>query len=284
MKIKNFYDQDTATFTYVVSDESSKKCAVIDSVLGYDIFSGRTSTVAADAVIAYIVENKLELEWILETHIHADHLTAASYLKDKLGGKIAIGSKITEVLKFWVPVFNTAHDTPINAQQFDHLFADGEKFKIGNLEVSVIHTPGHTPACAVYAIEDAIFVGDTIFLPHMGTARTDFPGGSATILYASIKKILALDPKTKIYVGHDYPAAGKEAESFCTVLDQREKNIMVNDKVSLEEYVEKRTKRDATLSVPKLILPSIQFNLRAGKFGAAEENGVQYLKIPVNKI
>ncbi len=284
MKIQNFYDKDTATFTYVVSDVATNKCAVIDSVLNYDMHSGRTSTASADAVIDYIRDNNLQLQWILETHIHADHLTAASYIKEKLGGKIAIGEKIKEVAQFWVPLFNNHKDTPIDGSQFDHLFLDGEKFYIGNLEVSVMHTPGHTPACAVYLIQDCVFVGDTIFLPRMGTARADFPGGSATTLYQSIKKILSLPAQTKIYVCHDYPANGQEPQFLCTVADQNRDNILINDKVSEAEYVENRSKRDATLAVPKLLFPALQINLRTGKFGDAEANSVQYVKIPLNKI
>ncbi len=284
MKIQNFYDKDTATFTYVISDEATKKCAIIDSVQNYDMNSGRTSTVSADSVISYIKENNLELQWILETHIHADHLTAASYIKEKLGGKIGIGSKIKDVLNFWVPVFNTNKDTPLNASQFDHLFSDGEKFKVGNLEVQVMHTAGHTPACVSYVVEDAVFVGDTVFLPRMGTARTDFPGGSAKQLYASIQKIFSLPQNTRIFVCHDYPESGKEPQFMCSIKDQKENNILINDKISEEEYIAMRTKRDSTLAVPKLILPSIQINLRAGKLGEVEENGVQYVKIPLNKI
>ena len=284
MKIQNFYDKDTATFTYVVSDDATKKCAIIDSVLNYDMNAGKISTNSADSIIAYIAENNLQLDWILETHIHADHLTASSYIKEKIGGKIAIGNKIKEVLDFWVPLFNTSKDTPLNASQFDHLFSDGEKFQIGNLQVQVIHTAGHTPACVSYLIEDAVFVGDTVFLPRMGPARTDFPGGSAKQLYASIQKIFSLPENTKIYVCHDYPESGKEPQFFCTIADQRQNNILINDKISEEEYVALRTKRDSTLSVPKLILPAIQINLRAGKLGEPEENGVRYVKIPLNKI
>lgn len=284
MKIQNFYDKDTATFTYVISDDDTRKCAIIDSVLNYDMNAGKISTNSADSIIAYIAENNLQLDWILETHIHADHLTASSYIKEKIGGKIAIGNKIKEVLDFWVPIFNTSKDTPLNASQFDQLFYDGEKFQIGNLQVQVIHTAGHTPACVSYLIEDAVFVGDTVFLPRMGTARTDFPGGSAKQLYASIQKIFSLPENTKIYVCHDYPESGKEPQFFCTIADQRQNNILINDKISEEEYVALRTKRDSTLSVPKLILPAIQINLRAGKLGEPEENGVRYVKIPLNKI
>lgn len=284
MKIQHFYDKETATFTYVLIDETSKKCAIIDSVMDYNMHSGKTSTSSADIVIKYVRENDLTLEWILETHIHADHLTAASYLKDQLGGKICIGENIKEVLKFWVPLFNNAKDTPLDGSQFDHLLKDGEKFFLGTLEIKAIHTPGHTPACSSYLIGDAIFVGDTIFMPKLGTARTDFPGGSAETLYKSIQKILSLPENTKIFVGHDYPENGKEAEFSCSVADQKQNNILVNDKISASEYVETRNKRDVGKAVPKLLLPSLQINLRAGKFGLAEENGIHYVKIPLNKI
>ncbi len=284
MKIQHFYDKETATFTYVVIDETSKKCAIIDSVMDYNMHSGKTSTSSADALIKYIIENDLTLEWILETHIHADHLTAASYLKDQLGGKIAIGENIKEVLKFWVPLFNIAKDTPIDGSQFDYLLKDGEKFSLGNLEIKAIHTAGHTPACTSYLIGDVIFVGDTIFMPKLGTARTDFPGASAKTLYNSIQKILSLPENTKIFIGHDYPENGKEAEFCCSVGQQKQNNILVNDKISEAEYVETRNKRDVGKAVPKLLFPALQINLRAGKFGLAEENGIHYVKIPLNKI
>lgn len=284
MQINHFYDQDTATFTYILTDEASKKCAIIDSVMGYDIFSGRTSSAPSDKIIDYIKANNLSLEWILETHIHADHLTGASYIKQKLGGKIAIGKNITKVLDFWIPVFNSAKDTPKDASQFDHLFEDGEKFFVGKLEFTAMHTPGHTPACATYLVEDCAFVGDTIFVPKMGTARTDFPGGSAKILYNSIQKILALPDQTKIFVCHDYPEDGQEPQFQCSVLEQKQHNILINQNISEEKYIEVRDKRDAGMKVPKLLLPSLQVNLRAGKFGASEDNGVQYIKIPLNKI
>ncbi len=284
MKIQHFYDKDTATFTYVVSDEASKKCAVVDSVMGYDIFSGRISYAPADIVVDYIKSQNLNVEWILETHAHADHLSASHYLQEKLGGKIAIGENIKEVIKFWTSVFNTAKDTPLNGSQFDHLFKDGEKFMIGNLEVKVMHTPGHTPACVCYVIQDCIFVGDTIFAPAMGTARTDFPGGSAENLYDSIQKILSLPNETKIFVGHDYPQEGKEPQFLCTVAEQKKNNILVNEKISKAEYVATRNKRDVGKAVPKLLLPSIQVNIRAGRFGDAEDNGANYIKIPLNKI
>lgn len=283
MKIQHFYDKDTATFSFVVSDEKTKNCAIIDSVMGYDIFSAKTSTAPAEKIIAYVKENNLKVEWILETHVHADHLTAASYLKENLGGKIAISEGIKEVLKFWVPLFGTGKDTPLDGSQFDHLFKNGEKFSIGNLQVEVIATPGHTPACASYLIDDAIFVGDSIFAPQMGTARTDFPGGSAKILYGSIQKILSLPDETRIFFGHDYPKEGTEPQFSSTVLEQKKGNILINENVSETQYIEVRNKRDFGKEVPKLLLPAIQVNIRAGKFGDAEENGVRYLKIPLNK-
>lgn len=284
MKIRHFYDKETATFTYLLIDEATRNCAVIDSVLNYDIFSGRTSTTSADELIAIIKQENLTLVWILETHIHADHLTAASYLQEKLGGKIGIGSEIKEVLNFWVPLFNTQQDTPLDASHFDHLFADGEEFLIGNLRVKVLHTPGHTSACVSYLIGDSIFVGDTIFTPEMGTARTDFPGGNAAQLYDSIQKIFELPGETKIFIGHDYPKDGEQPLFSCSVKDQKEKNILVKEGISKAQYVETRNKRDFGKAVPKLLLPAIQINLRAGRFGAAESNGTHYIKIPLNKI
>lgn len=221
------------------------------------------------------------MEWILETHVHADHLTGASYLKEKLGGRIAIGAKILNVLDYWVPVFNISDDTPIDGSQFDYLFQDEEIFTIGNLKVKVMHTPGHTPACSCYLIEDSIFSGDTIFSPKMGTARTDFPGGSAEILYDSIKRILSLPESTKIFLGHDYPETGFEPNFCVTVGEQKLNNILINDKISKENYVETRNKRDIGKAVPKLLYPSLQINLRAGKFGKTEQNGKNYIKIPI---
>jgi glyoxylase-like metal-dependent hydrolase (beta-lactamase superfamily II) len=284
MKIQHFYDKDTSTFTYVISDDDTNKCAIIDSVMGYDIFSGKTSNSPANLVIDYITKQNLKVEWILETHAHADHLTASNYIKEKLGGKIAIGENIKEVIKFWAPVFNTIKDTPLDGSQFDHLFKDGEKFSIGNLEVITMFTPGHTPACLSYLVEDCVFVGDTIFTPKMGTARTDFPGGSAKTLYHSIQKLLSLPNETKIFVGHDYPKEGEEPQFLCTVLDQKKNNILINENVSEAQYVEVRNKRDIGKAVPKLLLPSMQVNIRAGKFGLAEDNEVKYIKIPLNKI
>lgn len=284
MQINHFFDKDTATFTYVVSDPATKKCAIIDPVLDYDMFAGKTSTVSSDKVISFVKEHSLSVEWILETHAHADHLTSSHYLKEKLGGKIGIGEHIKEVLKFWVPLFNTGHDTPLDGSQFDHLFKDSETFFIGSIEVKVMHTPGHTPACVTYLMSDAAFVGDTIFMPYVGTARTDFPGGSAATLYQSIQKLLSLPETTKIYTCHDYPPQGQPEGYVSTVVDQKAKNAMVHDGVSETEYVAARNAKDKGKAVPRLLLPSIQVNLRAGDLGKAEANGVQYIKIPLNKL
>lgn len=284
INIKTFFDSDTSTFTHVVSDPNTRKCAIIDSVLDYDQYSGRTNTKSVDQVISYINEEKLSSEWILDTHIHADHITASHYLKEKLGGKIGIGAKIKDVLALWVPIFNTNKDTPLDASQFDKLFQDGEVFKLGNVDVKVLHTPGHTPACSSYLIEDAIFVGDTIFMPDIGTARTDFPGGSAASLYDSVKKILSLSDETRIFMCHDYPPEGRDVAWLATVKEQKEKNVLLHDGISKEEYVAVRNKRDEGKAVPKLLLPSIQANLRAGTFGEPEDNKVRYIKIPVDKI
>jgi len=284
MKIQHFFDNDTATFTYIVSDEATSKCAIIDSVLDYDMHSGKTSTISADKVIDYVKENSLSVEWILETHAHADHLTGSHYLRERLGGKIAIGEHIKDVLDFWVPLFNTTNDTPLDGSQFDHLFKDGEVFTIGKIEVKVLHTAGHTPACVSYLMEDVVFVGDTIFMPYVGTARTDFPGGSAKTLYNSIQKILALPANTKIYTCHDYPAQGQKEAYLSTVAEQKVKNTMVHEGVSEQEYVAARNAKDKGKAVPRLLLPSIQVNLRAGELGKPESNGIQYIKIPLNKL
>jgi glyoxylase-like metal-dependent hydrolase (beta-lactamase superfamily II) len=284
MKIEHFFDKDTATFTYVVSDPQTSNCAIIDSVLDYDMNAGKTSTVSVDKVIAYVQKNNLSVEWILETHAHADHLTGSQYLKEKLGGKIGIGEHIREVLEFWVPLCNTANDTKLDGSQFDRLFKDGDIFTIGSIEVNVMHTPGHTPACLTYLMEDAAFVGDTIFMPYVGTARTDFPGGSAKTLYHSIQKLLSLPETTRIFTCHDYPPEGTEVGYLSTVAEQKEKNSMVHSGVSEEEYVTARNAKDKGKPVPRLLLPSIQVNLRAGGLGKAENNGVQYIKIPLNKL
>lgn len=279
-----FFDHETSTFTYVVVDEATKKAAIIDSVLNYDMYSGCTSTQSADQIIAYAKEHSLEVEWILDTHIHADHLTASSYIKKHLGGKIGIGSKIKAVLAFWVPVFNTHKDTPLDGSQFDALFNNEDVMFLGNTPIKIWHTPGHTPACASFLMDDAVFVGDTIFMPDIGTARTDFPGGSAETMYNSVQKILSLPDATRIFMCHDYPPNDREISYVSTIKDQKEKNIMINNQISKELYIKTRNEKDKGKAVPKLLLPSIQVNLRAGNFGIPEAQGTQYIKIPVNKM
>lgn len=284
ISIEKFFDPDTSLFSYVVSDPNTSSAAVIDTLLNYDQYSGRSSTKSADDIIAYIKNKNLKLEWILETHIHADHLTAAYYIQEKIGGKTAIGSQITKVLKYWVPIFNTEKDTLLDGSQFDILLDDNQTIKLGSVDIKVLHTPGHTPACVSYLIENAVFVGDTLFMPDTGTARTDFPGGSAEVLYDSIHKIFSLPEETCIYNCHDYPPPTRSPNNVSTVGAQKNHNILINHNISKAEYVALRNKRDAVLSLPKLIVPSIQVNLRLGRFGDAENNGIQYVKIPVNKL
>lgn len=284
MHIETFYDQQTSTFTYVVVDTDTKQCAVIDSVLDFDQFSGRSSTTQADKVIAYIRDNELNNSWILETHVHADHITAAHYLQEQIGGKIGIGRGIKKVLDMWVPVFDNAADTCTEGEQFDALFDEGDSFSIGNLTVRVWHTPGHTPACVSYLIDGHIFVGDTLFAPHLGTARCDFPGGSAEQMYNTIQRIFTLPDDTIVHLGHDYPEEGEQPLSSFPLAKAKADNVQVTPDTPLETYVSKREARDATLDVPKLLLPSIQANLRNGQFGAPAKNGKQYIKIPVNAI
>ena len=283
MNIHYFFDKDTATFTYIVSDTKTGKCAVIDPVLSYDIYSGTTSTKPIDQVINYIKKHSLKIEWIIDTHAHADHLTGSYYLKKELGGKIGIGENIKKVLKFWIPLFNNTNDTPYDGSQFDYLFKDEEIFSIGSIEVKVMHTPGHTPACNCYLIGKHIFVGDTILMPYVGTARTDFPGGSAETLYNSIHKILSLPENTTIYTCHDYPPEGKEPNCISTVGQQRKENIMINEKVTKEEYIKERNAKDKGKPVPKLLLPSLQVNIRAGSLGEAADNNIKYIKTPLNQ-
>ena len=284
MHIQPFFDKTTATFTYLVSDPATGHCAVIDPVLDYDLHAGKTATASADRVIDCIRSQGLVLEWILETHAHADHLTGAKYLQQVLGGKIGIGEHIKDVLAFWVPLFNIGHDTPLDGSQFDHLFKDGEHFRIGRIDVQVLHTPGHTPACVSYRMGDVAFVGDTLFMPERGTARTDFPGGSAATLYQSIRKLLSLPAQVRLYTGHDYPAEGEAEQAAATVAEQKAGNRMLHDGIGEDAYVAARNARDATLSVPRLLLPALQINLRAGALGQPEANGTHYLKIPLNRL
>ncbi|MBO9330375.1 MBL fold metallo-hydrolase [Achromobacter sp. HZ01] len=283
--IQGFFDPVTATITYVVHETApGGACAIIDSVLDYDPKSGRTSTGSADRVADYVRQHGLKTEWLLETHAHADHLSAAPYLQRQLGGVIAIGQSIQTVQGVFKKIFNLEPAFQLDGSQFGHLFADGETFRIGALTAQAIHVPGHTPADMAYLIGDAAFVGDTLFMPDVGTARCDFPGGDAHQLYRSIQRLLSLPAETKLYMCHDYPPAGREAAWQTTVAEQRRANIHVRDGIGEDEFVAMRTRRDATLSMPTLILPAIQVNIRAGHFPPAEDNGVRYLKIPVDAL
>jgi glyoxylase-like metal-dependent hydrolase (beta-lactamase superfamily II) len=281
--VKAFFDTATYTVSYVVKDPESSACAIIDSVLGFDAASGRTSTALADEIVAYVRDHGLRVEWILETHVHAEHLSAAPYLKDVLGGKTGIGEKITVVQELFGKVFNAGSEFRRDGSQFDRLFRDGDIFSIGGLESYIIHTPGHTPACITYVIGDAAFVGDTLFMPDYGTARADFPGGDARVLFRSIGKILALPHETRLFMCHDYKAPGRDRYAWeTTVAEERRDNVQVHDGVSEDEFVRVRKARDATLGMPQLILPSIQVNMRAGAFPPPEDNGTRYLKLPLN--
>ncbi len=281
MKVKNFYDKDSSTFSYVITDNDTLKCAIIDPVLEYNQSTGKCSTVNADKMIKYIKENNLICEWVLETHIHADHLTAADYIKSKLNIKVGIGEGVKSILDYWVNIFNINKEVSLEGTHFDKLFYDNEVIKIGNLNIKILKTPGHTPSCVSYLIEDRIFVGDTLFMPYAGTARADFPGGSSSILYKSIKKILSLPSKTKIYTCHDYPKVFGNQKCMSTVGIHNEKNIMINKNISLSEFVKLRNKIDSELEPPNLIYPSIQVNIRNGDLGKQESNGVKYIKIPI---
>lgn len=285
-EIYSHFDETTNTISHIVSDPATKLCAIIDSVLDFDSSSGHASHECADLLIEYIQKSDLEVQWILETHVHADHLSAAPYLQEKLGGKIAIGENIPKVKNVFEDVFNSAETSQKNSKQyFNQLFADEERFRIGKLEATVLFTPGHTPACVSYLIGDNIFVGDTLFMPDYGTARCDFPGGDARTLYQSIRKILSLPEETVVYVCHDYPSEQRSTPQWkATVAEQRQKNIHIHQGVSENDFVAMRDARDATLAMPKLIIPSVQVNINAGHFPVAEENGTQYLKIPVNKL
>jgi len=274
--IQAFFDPATATVTYVVHDATS--AAIVDPVLDFDSKSGRTSTASADRVVAFVRSRSLRVEWILETHAHADHLTAAPYIRSRVGGRIAIGERIGEVQAIFREVFNIQKELPA----FDHLFADGERFAIGRLEAEAMHVPGHTPADMAYRIGDAVFVGDTLFMPDVGSARADFPGGDARKLYRSARRLLALPAETRLFMCHDYPPKGREPRWETTVAEERASNIHLRDGVSEDEFVAMRTARDRTLDMPTLILPAIQVNIRAGELPLPEENGRAYLKIPLN--
>jgi glyoxylase-like metal-dependent hydrolase (beta-lactamase superfamily II) len=270
--------------TYIVHDGPGTVCAIIDPVLDYDPKSGRTRSISADKVVDFVTANELRVEWILETHAHADHLTAAPYLKGKLGGKIAIGHKITAVQQVFKQVFNLEPGFRVDGSQFDVLFEDDEVFHIGRLEARAMAVPGHTPACVAYQVGDAVFVGDTLFMPDVGTARCDFPGGDAKALYASVHRILGLPPETRLFMCHDYPPQNRSVAFETTVAAQRAANIHVRDGITEAQFVEMRTRRDATLEMPVLILPSVQINIRAGERPPSESNGISYLKIPMDAL
>lgn len=281
--VHGFFDEATNTITYVVVEPQGRSCAVIDSVLDFDYASGRTDTRSADAVIGFITSAGLKLEWVLETHVHADHLSAAPYIQERLGGKIGIGDRITVVQETFGKIFNEGTRFQRDGSQFDQLFREGDSLMIGQMRVDVMHTPGHTPACLTYVIGDAAFVGDTLFMPDFGTARCDFPGGSAENLWHSIQKILALPDATRIFVGHDYKAEGRDQFAWeTTVGAQKRLNKHVGEGKSMADFIAMRNERDAGLAMPRLIIPSLQVNMRAGQMPEPEDNGTSYLKVPIN--
>ncbi|MCC5984579.1 MAG: MBL fold metallo-hydrolase [Rhodobacteraceae bacterium] len=280
-----FFDEATFTVSYIVKDPGSDAVAIVDSVLDFDYASGRTDTRSADAIIKHVQDNNLRVEWILESHVHADHLSAAPYLQERLGGKIGIGDNITVVQNVFGKVFNEGTEFERDGSQFDKLFREGDTFTIGALEGRVLHTPGHTPACLTYVVGEAAFVGDTLFMPDFGTARCDFPGGSAETLYHSIQKILALPDDTRIFVGHDYKAPGRDDYAWeTTVGEQKRLNIHVGEGKPAEDFVRMREDRDATLAMPRLIIPSLQVNMRAGQMPPEDKDGNVYMKVPVNTL
>jgi len=283
--VQGFFDEATNTVSYVASDPATKLGAIIDSVLDYDPAAGRTDTRSANRLIAYIKEKELKLDWVLETHVHADHLSAAPYIKDRLGGKLGIGEKITVVQTGFGKIFNAGTEFQRDGSQFDRLFKDGDTFRLGSIDAYAMHTPGHTPACMTYVIGDAAFIGDTLFMPDYGTARADFPGGDARELYRSIRKVLSLPPETRLFLCHDYKAPGRDKYVWeTTVAEERAHNVHARDGVSEDEFVAMRTARDKQLGAPKLIIPSIQVNMNAGNFPAPDKDGNVYLKVPVNRI
>ena len=281
--ITAFFDEATFTVTYIVADPDTKQCAVIDTVLDYDANMGRTRTDSADKVIASIKEQGLTLAWLIETHVHADHLSAAPYIQQQLGGKIAIGDQITQVQDIFGNLFHAGDGFARNGSQFDHLLTPNEELKIGNLSMTAMHTPGHTPACMSFVVGDACFVGDTLFMPDYGTARCDFPGGDATTLYESMEQILSLPDETRLFMCHDYAPGGREYLWESTVAESKASNIHLAGKTKAE-FIDMRTLRDAQLSTPRLLLPSVQVNMRAGHMPPVEDNGIAYIKIPVNQL
>jgi len=284
-QIEAFLDPASSTYSYVVYEVDGGQCAIVDPVLDYDGAAGRTGTVQAEKIVAFVEAHQLQVQWLLETHAHADHISAAPYLRQKLGGKIAIGASISQVQNVFKTLFNLEPEFSVDGSQFDHLFAPNESFHIGNLKATALHVPGHTPADMAYLIDgEQILVGDTLFMPDVGTARCDFPGGNAHQLFASIKKLLAFPAGVKLYVCHDYPPEGRASRCQTTVGEQRKSNIHVHDGIDEAAFVEMRTRRDAGLGMPTLLLPAIQVNVRAGNLPAAEDNGVVYLKIPLNQL
>ncbi len=279
-----FFDPDTWSLTYIVQDPNSGSCAIVDPVLDYEAASGQTTTESADEVVAKVEAENLTVEWILETHVHADHLSAAPYLQKRLGGKIGIGAHITEVQNIFGNLFNAEPEFHRDGSQFNQLFADGDTFAIGGLTVTAMHTPGHTPACMTYHIGDSLFVGDTLFMPDFGTARCDFPGGNARALYQSIQRLFTLPPETRIFMCHDYMPNGREMRYETTVGEQKKFNIHLHDGISEDEFVTMRSAKDKTLGMPALMLPSVQVNMRAGELPPPEDNGIRYLKIPLDAV
>lgn len=285
LHVQSFFDPDTYTVSYVVSDAETGRAAIIDSVLDFDPASGRTATRSADAIVDVVRKSGLAVDWILETHVHADHLSAAPYLQKQLGGTIGIGGHVTDVQKVFGDLFDAGPGFARDGSQFGHLFQDGERFSIGNIEAEAIWTPGHTPACMVYRIGDAAFVGDTLFMPDFGTARCDFPGGDASQLYRSVQKIYALPDETRLFMCHDYKAPGRDYFAWeTTVAEEKANNIHLKATTSEEDFVKMRTERDATLDMPRLILPSVQINMRAGNLPEPAENGLRYLKLPIDAV
>ena len=284
INVEGFFDEHTSTISYVVHDNVEKKCAVIDSVLDFDYSSGEIDYINADKIISYIDRNKLNLEWIIETHVHADHLSASPYIQKKLGGKIGISEKISYIQNIFGKTFNAGTEFQRDGSQFDKLFKDNDVYKIGNINCKVINTPGHTPACTAHVIGNSIFVGDTLFMPDLGSARADFPGGDARQLYRSIQKILSYPDHTRIFVCHDYPPSSRKVAWSTTVGEQKKNNIHVKTTILEDEFVKIREARDKTLNMPKLIIPSIQVNMRAGNLPPPEDNGSVYIKVPINNI
>ena len=292
LQVEGFFDSDTSTISYIVLDTVTRQCALIDSVLDYDPRSGRTSLTGVDRIVARVAELGATVQWVLETHVHADHLSAAPYLKRRLGGRSGIGNRITVVQKAFGELFNAGGEFARDGSQFDHLFIDGEAFTIGGLRARAIHTPGHTPACMTYVVDDdvpgqpaAAFVGDTLFMPDYGTARADFPGGDARTLYRSIRRLLSLPDQTSLHLCHDYKAPGRDTYAWVTTVgEEREHNVHIRTGVSEDQFVAMREARDATLGMPRLILPSIQINMRGGRLPEPEDNGTSYLKLPVDRL